>query len=458
VDDEFLKTRIDGAELTGQCSYCDEIGSVMPLVWLADFIDIALSEFFRHADPGSDGAQPVTEIIAENAEILPEVAEDIRIVLAALGDEARTTRYGGCPFDSDAHYTRIYSVDDVDLEIDWADFERKIKTRTRYFNREAEAMLTSIFGGIDEHYTGSGRPLVMDAGPGTDLSVLYRARCFESPRDLDEAMKSPDRDLGPPPTHKAREGRMNASGISVFYGATDPATALAEVRPPVGSRVLIATFEVTRPLRLLDTDALRFMAEPKGSIFDPDHILRAKRAKFLKGLGPRIAKPVLPNDAAREYLPTQALADFLASMENPELDGIIYSSYKAAPSLRIFGGGADRRNVVLFHKSASVQKLTLPAGTEVSLYRSTDLYRGFPGHDDDVSAFVDDGPEITYSVFERVPNSQPGSEEPDSTTTDGSVLRVSSLEHRYIRGVSYDCVATQVERYRVPAEPDAAPS
>jgi len=36
---------------------------------------------------------------------------------------------------------------------------------------------------------------------------------------------------------------MNAGGIAVFYAATAPKVALAEVRPPVGSKVLIGRFE-----------------------------------------------------------------------------------------------------------------------------------------------------------------------------------------------------------------------
>ena len=39
---------------------------------------------------------------------------------------------------------------------------------------------------------------------------------------------------------------MNAQGIAVFYGAGDVETALAEVRPPVGSRVVTAEFEIIR--------------------------------------------------------------------------------------------------------------------------------------------------------------------------------------------------------------------
>ena len=53
----------------------------------------------------------------------------------------------------------------------------------------------------------------------------------------------------------AAAGRMNARGISVFYGANDPLVALSEVRPPVGARVAIARFEIIRPIKLLDLTA-----------------------------------------------------------------------------------------------------------------------------------------------------------------------------------------------------------
>ena len=49
---------------------------------------------------------------------------------------------------------------------------------------------------------------------------------------------------------------MNARGISVFYGAVDIKTALSEVRPPVGSRVAVAQFEIIRPIKLLDVRVL----------------------------------------------------------------------------------------------------------------------------------------------------------------------------------------------------------
>jgi hypothetical protein len=60
---------------------------------------------------------------------------------------------------------------------------------------------------------------------------------------------------------------MNAQGISVFYGATDASVAIAEVRAPVGGRVAVAKFRITRPLRFLDLTALKDV-HVMGSIFD----------------------------------------------------------------------------------------------------------------------------------------------------------------------------------------------
>jgi hypothetical protein len=65
---------------------------------------------------------------------------------------------------------------------------------------------------------------------------------------------------------------MSAAGVSVFYGATDRDVALVEVRPPVGSKVLIGCFEVIRPLRLLDLPALNELQDEN-----------LKRTHFLAG-------------------------------------------------------------------------------------------------------------------------------------------------------------------------------
>jgi hypothetical protein len=97
----------------------------------------------------------------------------------------------------------------------------------------------------------------VEAGPGTYMPALFRARTFQSMKKVEEALKSPDKDIGSPPVGSALAGCMNARGISVFYGATNETVAIGEVRPPVGSRVVVGQFELVRKLRLLDVNALR---------------------------------------------------------------------------------------------------------------------------------------------------------------------------------------------------------
>jgi hypothetical protein len=202
-------------------------------------------------------------------------------------------------------------------------------------------------------------------------------------------MRRPDQHLGSPPPELASAGRMNARGISVFYGATKPTVALAEVRPPVGSKVAVARFELIRPIRLLDLTAFRDVASG-GSVFDPGLARRLERAMFLRSLGERMARPVMPDDEAFEYLPTQAVADFLATESAAPVDGIIFDSVQA---------GGKALNVVLFQKAARVELLDIPKGTEI---------RASLGYTDE------DGWEDDYSVTEEAP---PKKEDPP---VDGS--------------------------------------
>lgn len=256
-------------------------------------------------------------------------------------------------------------------------------------------------------------------------------------------MKRPDEEIGPPPPSLAVADRMNAAGIAVFYGATDPSVALAEVRPPVGSKVLIGCFEVLQLLRLLDLTALESaVVSASGSIFDGAHIWRLKRAQFLRGLSQRISKPIMPDDQPRDYLPTQAVADFLATAADPPLDGIIYPSFQVGylRSRGPFARRADKRNVVLFHKSARVQCLNIPEGTEISV--SDDSYLLCPSLFDDESCPLRGAPEAKYSVTEKVPTTAPPPD-PDEAT-----LRFSSLEVHFVNGITVNTTSSQVPRYR----------
>jgi hypothetical protein len=245
VGEPFLSGMIEKDGARAICSYCEEEGNTFSVDQIANTVGIILQEFYHRPDYDRETAPPegapLREIINELTEMRSDgFAEDVRSVLAERDAiEREETLSDDNPFGPDACYGRSSSVDTWDFDRGWYRFEETLKTETRYFNKHAEDVLASIFEGIDAYRTRLGRPVIVEAGPGTDLETLYRARVFQTERELREAMKRPDLQVGPPRSEKAVAGRMNAAGVAVFYGATDRQIALNEVRPPVGSKVLI---------------------------------------------------------------------------------------------------------------------------------------------------------------------------------------------------------------------------
>ena len=297
--------------------------------------------------------------IMNAAEISEEAAEDLQAILDDRQSDFDSDSMGvETEFSEEAQYEEK-GVDGSAWYGAWYSYEHSVKTEARFFNQSAVAHLTSLFEGVDKHTTREGGSVIVEAGPGTQWTTLFRARVFQSNNELKDALANPDRHLGPPPPQFATPGRMNAHGISVFYGSDRAGAALAEVRPPVGSQVAIARFDIIRPLRLLDLTVFNGLVT-RGSIFDPGYIRALEKAAFLRTLGQRLSRPVMPNDEAFEYLATQVAADFLATDLRLNLDGLIFPAVQAADGAR---------NVVLFHKAARVKPLDVPEGMtiEVSL-------------------------------------------------------------------------------------------
>jgi hypothetical protein len=141
---------------------------------------------------------------------------------------------------------------------------------------------------------------------------------------------------------------MNAAGISAFYGAFEEQTAIAELRPAVGSVVAIAQFTLLQPVNVLDMT--RFNLPGKlGDLFSEDHLRRVAQYRFMQRFTEEIKKPVFATEEHLDYLPTQAVAEYLvhrhhyfAKGEERPLDGIIYSSAQTP----------DGRNIVLLGEAA----------------------------------------------------------------------------------------------------------
>ncbi|HQC97284.1 MAG TPA: RES domain-containing protein [Aquabacterium sp.] len=407
VSEAFLSQQIEKEGEAGECSYCGETLACISIEELADRIETAFADHYvrtaNYPDSWQERAmadressyvweregQPVHDAVEEAASIPSEAAADVLEILdnrhgdfdsAAMGEETE--------FSGETYYEEK-GASAQGWHEEWRNFEQSLKTEARFFSRSAAELLGRVFGQVDTLKTRPRHPLVVEVGPGRKLTHLYRARVFQSEARLEEALCRPDLHLGSPPARLASAGRMNARGISVFYGATNAGVAIAEVRPPVGSKVAIAKFEITRRLRLLDLTALDGVRD-SGSIFDPSLKGRLERAAFLRTLGERMTRPVMPDDEAFDYLATQAVADFLATENEPRLDGIIFGSAQAKTG----------RNVVLFHKAARVEEMQFPQGTAITARTGYD---------------TEDGWEIDYGVSEEVPKPKA----PAPSTDDG---------------------------------------
>ncbi len=375
VADLHLKAAIDAEGEPASCDYCQQEGPTLAIGDVADRVESIFEQHFTRTSTQPDAFQsamlsdrdseyswersgePVLDVIAEVLRSDPEPAEDIRSVLedrhSDWDDQDETE------FQDESHY-REKRIDDSEWQTAWERFETELKTETRLLTKAGITRLEAVFGGLQDLRTWRNGALIVEAGPGSAYPSIYRARAFQADEKLEEALLRPDLHLGPPPSRLATAGRMNFQHISAFYGATDANTAIAEVRPPVGSNVAVVQFEIIQPLRLLDLTAVASTAA-HGSYFDPGYVEFSRRVKFLRRLGERMTLPVMPDDVLSEYLPTQTIANYLEHILEPPLDGIVFPSSQVEHVTGL--------NVVLFRKCARVASLAPPNGRALSLRR-----------------------------------------------------------------------------------------
>ncbi|MDY0977724.1 RES family NAD+ phosphorylase [Massilia sp. CFBP9012] len=442
IDEPVLKSQVRTTGMKACCSYCGKTRQHISAVDLAEVIDAAFKEHYVRVDDDDDGfgllsqfgfssdeGIPVVDAISDAAGISVPIALEIQSILQARHQSRSAYEMRErTDYDAESQYQRM-RPSDAGMREDWDAFELELKHRARFFNRRGADLLASVFGHIDRLPVRKKQKLVVTAGPGCRVERLFRARVFQSESSLLEALKNPEQQLGSPPPKIAATGRMNARGISVFYGADSCEGAIAEVRPPVGSKVAVGAFDIIHHVTLLDLTALPFVQHGRDSIFDPGTKKRMERIVFLQSLGERMTKPVMPDDQDIEYLVTQAIADFLSNENTPRLDGIIFESVQTPNS----------RNVVLFNHSSAAENPVRPEGTEVVSFR-------FSHHGD--------GPESSILVFENVPTHPPepraGWHNWTTKTPVDPTLRLDreTITVHNIKGVTYfaDTTAVLIQR------------
>ena len=337
VGDPFLSVEMRAGSRS-TCSQCGKRRPGLAFEDLANRIDAAM---LNHYMPDRlDDGESYSEVIAREAGLAEGVADAIQAHFVAAG-------IWSAGVEGEAN---IYEASFVETPLDhvaerkrWTKFKESIRGEARFFNPEAEDWLAELFHGLDRSADYRGEPVIRTIAPGDEQGRFVRGRVAYDEADIRRYLLDPAAELGPPPAGMASAGRMNAAGVTVFYGAFDIPTCRAEIRPPVGAHAVFASFELLRPVRLLDFDLLRF-AVVEGSIFDPEFDRRVERAGFLRRFGEEVTRPVLPRDEAFGYLPTQVVAEYIA--QRLGLDGMLYRSVQV---------GDNRRNIVLFNPSARVE-------------------------------------------------------------------------------------------------------
>jgi hypothetical protein len=211
-------------------------------------------------------------------------------------------------------------------ENSFIDFIEKIRYSNRYFfDGESQAFFEALIS------TRAARIRKCKSG-----TIFWRAQLGcktiqESLEGCTKIVKQPfDVDRMIPLKKQAKGGRANPSGIPHLYLATTKETAMAEVRPWLGSIISLATFETTKELSTIDcfTDNI----ENSNNL---DVNPNSKEQKVWSDINYAFSKPILLEEQDTDYVSTQIISEFF---RRHGYDGIFYKS--------MLGDGL---NIVLFN-------------------------------------------------------------------------------------------------------------
>jgi len=215
---------------------------------------------------------------------------------------------------------------DEALRFTWEQFRDKVRYSSRFVflstpeehsDHPDEFTTTEFLAKVDQVLRDHQTVIHVPAG-----RRFWRGRLTADPADA-RAWRAPE--LGPPPRDLASNSRMSPAGVTMFYGADDVATAIAEIGAHSSQRyAVLGEFETTRDLTLLDLTTLPGV---------PSLYTEAGRTTarydliFLHDFAADLAKPIaLDGREHIEYVPTQVITEYLRYVSTNKVDGILYRS------------------------------------------------------------------------------------------------------------------------------------
>jgi len=130
-------------------------------------------------------------------------------------------------------------------------------------------------------------------------------------------------EMGAPPKRVASHGRANPPGIPYLYLGSTEHTAASEIRPHTGELASVAEFQLPDGLKLVDLREPRKLVSPFELAGEDEIGGMRMDIGFLERLGGELTRPVLPQGAAIDYVPSQYLCEFIKKCG---YEGVLYSS------------------------------------------------------------------------------------------------------------------------------------
>jgi len=280
--DPEIKAFIVSFDNLGNCNYCQSSG-----IHIAKVSDVC--SFIRK------GVERVYEVASDsigwNTTDISEILDELDVFPARLSTTMELLddfNFGDTPY-----YRRDRDGLEFNQIINWAEFCETAKRDQRF-----TILLDSPF--VTEMARLMHQALTNLISTGT---ILYRARIVRNNQQFGHV------DLTSPPLSIAGNNRMSPAGISFFYGAFDIETAIAEMRPSLGDTVVVGSFRVCKNLDVLDFSTIPEQTSPFSNSYDFrfEEFIRP----FLERFAEDISKPIRPDDAPIDYVPTQIFMEYI---------------------------------------------------------------------------------------------------------------------------------------------------
>ena len=340
-EDYFIRTFIKENSSEGQCHYCSKKEEVIDLPSLVGFINEKISKYYGDIE---DQNLPSANSWLDKDDnenfpyhdsyglLMPNNRDDYDIeelfekVGLTIDNNELYNDIINC-FDKTKRYCLIdafYDTKEEELSYKWKRFCEIVKSSRRYtfFKMPEFSTKQHSDNGLDNILSELGNA-VISANLISTLEPNKAVICRCRVHNKGEVFKT-IADLASPPDSCASQNRMSPAGISMFYGAFYPKTALIEVANAFNNEndVTIADFNVIKPIKVINLMGLFHL-----SIFgDYDYNVMS----FLKSFVFEVAKTVSKEDKDIEYVPTQIITEYFRyvfkTKEGENVNGLEYRS------------------------------------------------------------------------------------------------------------------------------------